>query len=107
MASEVDNNTPRLAALHNLSGMAPVLRYRVGDPQALKACIAAALSSADVTLSGYDPASTESALLSVNLVVDDSTVLSEPNAIARFLGMYFSFRPTSLVAVLPLARSTT
>lgn len=58
----------------------PTLRYCKGDPDALKACIAAAASNTAIDVA---PTNTSR---STALELDNKETLTDPNAIARYAG---------------------
>ena len=58
----------------------PSLKYCYGDTNAVRACIALAASTRDVEVS---PTSEPR---SISLELDNKAVLTDPNAIARYIG---------------------
>lgn len=58
----------------------PALKYSYGDPNAIRACISVAANSGDVEVS---PTSEPRP---ISLELENKTVLTDPNAIARYIG---------------------
>ena len=70
-----------------VAAMAPLLACRPGDPQALKACAAASLAGQPLDVRPAGPATAAAAPPSrLELKADGLCPLSDPNAIAKYLG---------------------
>ena len=58
----------------------PLLKYCYGDTDAVRACIALAASACEMEVSPT------SELRSISLELESKAVLTDPNAIARYIG---------------------